>query len=488
LPLRPHQLALFAEHVAGDVVDAGAGLGIHRYRWAWSFSCALWWVGAGLSVELGAAQAQSVHSDEPPPAGRTYATGDWGGVRSYLEDNGVTITLSYVNDFLANVGGGIRPGQIDLGAFQPQIDIDLQKLAGWEGGHVHVHWLVTHGPFFSETYLGNILAVSNLEAGPVARLYALWYEQNATDDKWSVRTGLMLADSQFAQSKTAANFINNGISWPTFLAGNLPASGPAYPLPAPGVRVRVKPSDSLSFQAGVYSGDPTGGAGSNLPEPIPTGTVFSFRGGTFVIGEASYLPNQGKDGWGLPGAYRIGAWYHTSSAFADQRYDTLGLSLANPASTGIPLNHTGDSGIYGVIDQMLYRVPGTDDQGVSAFVRAGGAPNDRNLINFYGDAGVLYKGLPGRPDDKVGIATAYARVGENARELDADTATYGGSYFPIRGGETMIELMYQAQLAKWWTLQPDLQYIIRPGGGVLNPDGALRPNAWVVGLRTSLNF
>jgi porin len=442
-------------------------------------------VGAGVSVELGAAHAQSVRSDEPAPPGRTYATDDWGGVRSYLEDNGITITLSYVNDFLANVGGGIRPGQIDLGAFQPQIDIDLQKLAGWEGGHIHVHWLMTHGPFFSQTYLGNILAASNLEAGPVARLYALWYEQNAPDDKWSVRTGLMLADSQFAQSQTASSFINNGISWPTFLAGNLPASGPAYPLPAPGVRVRVKPRDDLVFQAGVYSGDPTGGAGSNLPEPMPTGTVFSFRGGTFVIGEASYLPS----GWGLPGAYRLGAWYHTSSAFADQRYDTIGLSLANPNTTGVPLNHTGDSGIYGVIDQTLYRVPGTGDQGVSAFVRAGGAPNDRNLINFYGDAGVVYKGLlSGRPDDKVGIATAYARVGENARELDADTATYGGSYFPIRGGETMIELMYQAQLTKWWTLQPDLQYIIRPGGGVLNPDGSLRPNAWVVGVRTSLNF
>ena len=197
-----------------------------------------------MSVELGS-HAQSVRADEPAPPGRTYATGDWGGYRSYLEDHGVTVTLSYTNDFLANVGGGIRPGLIDLGAFQPQLDIDLQKLADWQGGHIHVHGLVTHGPFFSQTYLGNILAVSNLEAGPVARLYALWYEQNAPDDKWSVRTGLMLADSQFAQSRTAANFINNGISWPTFLAGNLPASGPAYPLPAPGVRVRFKPRDDL---------------------------------------------------------------------------------------------------------------------------------------------------------------------------------------------------------------------------------------------------
>ena len=121
---------------------------------------------------------------------------------------------------------------------------------------LHVHGLVTYGPPFSANYLGNILAVSNIEAGPMARLYAFWYEQNASNDLWSVRVGLMLADSQFLQSKTAANFINNGISWPDFLSANLPASGPAFPLPAPGIRVRVKPRDDMQFQAAVFSGDP----------------------------------------------------------------------------------------------------------------------------------------------------------------------------------------------------------------------------------------
>jgi len=82
------------------------------------------------------------------------------------------------------------------------------------------------------------------------------------------------------------------------------------------------------------------------------------------------------------------------------------------------MEHAGDGGVYGVIDQMLYRVPGTDDQGLSGFVRAGGVPQDRNLINFYADGGLLYKGLvPHRPDDKIGIATVVARVGDNARVM-----------------------------------------------------------------------
>jgi len=101
-----------------------------------------------------------------------------------------------------------------------------------------------------------------------------------------------------------------------------------------------------------------------------------------------------------------------------------------------------------VVDQTLYRVPGTNDQGLSGFVRAGGVPNDRNLINFYADGGLLYKGLvPGRPDDKIGVAAAYARVGDNARGLDADIGLFGRFFYPVRSGETMIEMMYQAQLA-----------------------------------------
>jgi porin len=458
-------------------------------RWGWTFAAAALSL-FGSANDFGTpALAQVQRSGEPSEVSQPNLTGDWGGVRSYLERNGITFKLNYTNDFLKNIGGGIKPGAVGLGVFQPQLDLDLEKLVGWEGGKFHTHGLITHGPFFSSTYLGNILAVSNLEAGPVARLYSFWYQQSAFSDRLSVRAGLMSADSLFLQSKTAANFINNGISWPEFLAANLPAGGPAYPLPDPGIRVQVKPVDEVAFQAAVFSGDPSGRNGSNQSLPLPTGTVISFRGGAFLIAEASYLPNQGKDAKGLPGAYRIGAWYHTSPRFGDQRFDNTGLSLANPMSTGIPFDHIGDGGVYGVIDQMLYRVRGTDDQGLSAFIRAGGVPNDRNLINFYADAGLLYKGLiPHRPEDKIGVAAAYARIGNNARRLDADTAFFSDSFYPVRSAEAMIEMMYQAQLTPWWMVQPEVQYIIRPDGGVLNNDGGLRPNAWVILIRSALSF
>ena len=56
----------------------------------------------------------------------------------------------------------------------------------------------------------------------------------------------------------------------------------------------------------------------------------------------------------------------------------------------------------------------------------------------------------------------------------------------------MIELTYRIQLARNWSMQPNLQYIIHPGGNVANPNipGGVTPipNAFVAGWRTQLKF
>ena len=41
-----------------------------------------------------------------------------------------------------------------------------------------------------------------------------------------------------------------------------------------------------------------------------------------------------------------------------------------------------------------------------------------------------------------------------------------------------MELTYQAQVTPWLSVQPDVQYIFNPSGGVLNPNGA---TPWYLG-------
>ena len=124
------------------------------------------------------------------------------------------------------------------------------------------------------------------------------------------------------------------------------------------------------------------------------------------------------------------------------------------------------------------------------FAGAMGAPGDRNLIDLFFEGGLIYKGPFDRADDQVGLALAYARVSGAARGFDADTARFSGSPYPVRSGETVLELTYRIQVTPWWQVQPDFQYVFAPGGGVpsLTAPTHRVGDAAVLGLRTAITF
>ncbi|WP_247280869.1 carbohydrate porin [Bradyrhizobium sp. 182] len=85
-----------------------------------------------------------------------------------------------------------------------------------------------------------------------------------------------------------------------------------------------------------------------------------------------------------------------------------------------------------------------------------------------------------------------AHVSKRAQALDADYRTLAGPNWPVRSFEGLLTAVYQYQVKDGWTVQPNFQYILHPGGGATLPAGplagqALR-NASVFGLRTTLKF
>jgi porin len=447
-------------------------------------------VAFAMLAPCAASHAQQAAQEPPDFWHRDTLTGDWGGLRTTLADQGIAITATYTAEVFANVQGGMKRGASYDGLFLPQVDVDLDKLLGWHGATFRASMIQGHGPSMSQGWVGNLLGVSGIVAVPPAtRLYNLWLQQNLFDGALSVRLGIMNVDAEFMTSLTAATFMNTTFGWPGWVALDLPGGGPAYPLSGPGVRVKLQPaSEGFYLQGAVFSGDPTGHSGSNsLSTGIPAGTVVSFTGGVFMIAEAGYSVNQAKEAKGTPMSFKLGAWYDSSSHFQDQRFDFDGISLASPASNGFPLNHQGDWGFYGIADASIWQAE--NGGGLAGFARIAGGPGDRNLISFYVDAGLTYQGLlPGRGNDTAGIAIGFAQIGGNARALDRDVQTFGNPLFPVRDHEAVLEVTYQMQVTPWMTLQPDLQRIFHPGGNVLNPDGSIRRNSLVLGLRSALTF
>ena len=219
------------------------------------------------------------------------------------------------------------------------------------------------------------------------------------------------------------------------------------------MRVKVYASDQLNLIAAIYNGDPTGAGFTGKPWQFdPSGTDFLVRYPPFVIGEAQYAYNQDKDSTGLAGKIKFGGWYHFGN-FDDEHFGFDGMSLADPDSDGKALTHSGNYSLYGVIDQMLWRLPGDDPKkGIGAFARVSAAPTDRNLIHFYADGGINFMGLwSQRPDDQFGVSASYTEVSPSAHALDVDTAFFAGERLPARDYELLLEATYQAQIMPGWT-------------------------------------
>jgi porin len=224
----------------------------------------------------------------------------------------------------------------------------------------------------------------------------------------------------------------------------------------------------------------------------PAGINFRLQDPPFLIGEAQFKYNQASGSGGLAGTLKLGAWHHFGG-FSDQRFGVSGLPLANPVSGGIGFVHHGNSGLYGIIDQMIWRRPGDDPKkGIGVFARAMAAPSDRNLIDLYADAGVNFIGLwDRRPDDTFGVAAAYSRISPAASRRDADAAFFTPPPLPVRDDQVTFELTYQVQIATGFLVQPDFQYVFHPNGGAINPvnPGMGRiPDAAVFSLRTAVKF
>lgn len=60
----------------------------------------------------------------------------------------------------------------------------------------------------------------------------------------------------------------------------------------------------------------------------------------------------------------------------------------------------------------------------------------------------------------------------------------------MQGVETLIEVTYQVQVTPWWQIQPDIQYVLNPGGGILDHVNPFRvlSNELVAGIRTNVTF
>lgn len=404
-----------------------------------------------------------------------YLTGSWRGMRDKLASLGITPTLTFATDVLGNPVGGIKQGLRETDNLGVDVTLDLEQLAKWKGGQFHLSFSLRSGTSLSTTDVGNVFNVAQLCCNHTYRLVDVALEQSLWGDAVNVWAGRIATGDDFLTSALYSNFVQTGINGNPFgVLLNLPAVT-VYPVATWGARMRVTPVDPLSVSVGVYNNDPT------LDDNSNHGVDWSMRGPVFAIAEIAYRLNQGPGATGLPGNYKIGGYYQAGT-FPDLFRDVAGGSAA---LSGLPpRTQTGNGGFYLLLDQMVYREgEAGSPRGLTPFLSLLFAPDQNiNQMPFFANGGLVYTGLfPGRPHDTAALGVVYGLFSNQLQRSQRDQQKQGIGSGPQRY-ELAIELTYSFQVARWLEIQPDLQYVINPGG-----TGKIR-DALVIGFQLAINL
>lgn len=380
--------------------------------------------------------------------------GDPWGLRTAMGNHGFEFNPAYAGEIMGNTAGGMKQGTVYDSVLNLPLTVYLDKITDWwDGGIVHANALWIAGRSLSADYVGDISGASNIAGYDTIRMQEFWFQQTFWSMRASIKVGLVAADAEFFTSDTASLFINGTFGAFTLVGANLP-NPPVYPMATPAVRFLIQPIPQFYFQSGIYYGN------TSAQDENKNGLDFNFNSndGALIFSEIGWLVNQAAGDRGLVGTYKIGSFVHTADFTDWQSGEGKGA----------------DYGVYGVVDQEIYKHGG---RVISFFTRGGGAPADVNTIAWYVDGGFNFSGfIPGRLLDTAGVALACSSFSSDFSDAQVSS---GSRAFNT---ESVLEATYKIQISPWWTLQPDFQYIFTPSG----EDGSR--NATILGLRTSVAF
>ena len=428
-----------------------------------------------VALSLG---ASSVYADEAFSADSKWMTGDWGGERTKLIEQGIDIKADYVGEVGANLHGGYN--DVKTARYSDQfglgVALDLQKLWGWDNTQAKIQLTNRNGQNISNDRVGDPRAgtlSSSQEVygrGHMVRLTQLWIQHQFLDGKLDVKAGYFGEGEDFntfpCEFQNLAFCGSQVGNWATNLWYNWPVSQAA-------LRVKYNITPELYAQIGAYNQNPS---------QLEHGNGFKLSGsgtkGTVLPVELVWSPKVND----LPGEYRVG--YYKSTAPADD----VKVNITNDGQD----YRVRDSkhGYWFVVQQQLTSHNGDASRGLHIAANATFHDKQTNIVDNYQSLMFVYKGpFDARPKDDIGIGAARIHVNDDVKKsAELINASIGATdysdplYTPLRNTEYNYELNYGFHVTNWLTVRPNLQYITHPGG-VNQVDDAL-----VAGLKIQSVF
>jgi len=389
-----------------------------------------------------------------PEKGRAYdiltakkLTGDWGQVRTDLENVGVKYSPLFIGHYQFNFRGGVNTHNAheSTGRLFHNLEFDFEKMFGLKGAtffaRINQSWndgINRHVGARVPPYWG-----SGSPGDKSQDLDKWWWRQRLFDNRLEFRLGKLvniidLIDQNVYAKAYSVTFMNRAFS---------------HNLTVPttkglGAFAKWWPVDWLYVEA--LAVDPDYGQTTCSHGWGGFDTAFGGEDRFRAFWEFGLLPNKIPGGESLlPGHYRFGWWLdpQAKAKFID---DLGGLRAEQ--------RRGGDVGWYLSFDQMVWKENNDpkDKQGLGLFARYGFAHQDVNRVNHFWSAGASYQGLiPSRDKDVLGFGVAQSILSK----------TYRHNIDSRADRETVYELYYSIKVTPWCEIAPDVQVVTNPGGG-----------------------
>lgn len=375
--------------------------------------------------------AAATHAQGPAPL-----TGDWGGARSCLADNGVTFNLDVANFYLGVASGGLRQHFPYGGHGDYVTNVDFGKLCGREGLFLKVRAEHRFGDNINRS-TGAFLPAAVLADLPIANSEQIYLTNvlftQALSERFAVFMGKLDTldgdPNAFAHGRGKTQFSNVG-----FVANPIALRTIPYATLGGGFAILGEGGEPL-FSFTLLNATDTADS---------DGFDELFAEGVAMAAELRLPTNFGE----MPGHQLFAATWNSRD------YVSLGQD-PRVVLPNVPINEvSGSWSVYWNFDQYLVVDRCNPNLGWGLFGRAGVADDKANPIAWFLSFGAGgHNMLAGHEADTFGVGWFISGTsGEVGPFLPALLG-------PIGEGQG-VELFYNWQATPWLNVTPDMQVIM----------------------------
>jgi porin len=359
-----------------------------------------------------------------------------------------SLNILYKADVMGVASGGAARGARFLDNLDVVADADLDRAIGWSRTSAHLSLLNNMGGRPNDL-AGSIQGIDNIEvANARLKLYEAWVEKGF-GERATLRAGLYDVNSEFYQNDAAGLLIS-----PMFGVGSELAStgsnGPSI-FPSTALAARLRFDTGRAYAAVAVVNARAGTLGDE------GGVDFSGNDGALLIAETG-LTSRGK--------IAVGAW----------RYTRKQPVIVPPGITLAEATHASE-GVYLLAERDLVGAGDGEGRHLAGFVRLG--LSDGRTTPFRGgwQGGVLLeRPFAGRAASALSLGIGNGALSDNYRRSNPVDLP------PLRRSETIVEATYSDEIVKGVSVQPDVQYVIRPSADPTIDD------ALVLGVRITIGW